>query len=619
MTVTTTATLPAAATAASPPPTDRRTAIRYAVKLGWQAARPEMIRSIVLLLAGTVCTLLLPIGIAAIVDAVIHRQPARVALGVVLVAVMFTAGWLLAMRNVTAIGVVCDLVGVQLSVRIARLVNAVVGLEHFERPDYLGQLNLLDQKRLQFAVWPRHVLVLVQGLAQVVSIGVVFAFVYPPLIALPLCLLATVYAERLAARRRERVDERLTPDRRLADDLLSLITSPSSAKEIRVFGLAPELQQRHRAVASRVQRQTSRASILAGLTTMAGWLVFAAAFCAAIVVLGVRAVHGDATPGEVVLAAVLLQRAQTQVGPLAGAIEQLLGTGETVRRLLWLEDYVAADRRAFGNSGADGQAVPPERLTDGIVMRDLRFTYPGTTKTVLNGIDLRLKAGTAVAIVGENGAGKTTLVKLLTGMYRPTGGQIEVDGIALEDIDTAAWRARTSAAFQDFARMQLKARETVGVGDLPRMSDDAALARALERADAAAVVGDLPDGLDTRVGSTFAGGRDLSGGEWQRLALARAMMRDTPLLLVLDEPTASLDPFTEATLFDRYIANVRGVAERTGAITLLVSHRFSTVRMADHVVVLDEGRVLESGDHASLMAASGRYAELFEMQARSYR
>ncbi|MFF2331663.1 MULTISPECIES: ABC transporter ATP-binding protein [unclassified Streptomyces] len=590
--------------------------IRYAVRLGWSAARPQMIRSLVLLVASTLCALLYPIGITVTVNAVIDHQSDRLAVGIGLVAVMYTAGWLLVMHNVTTIGLLCDRVSVALSVRIAQLVNGVSGLEHFERPEYLTQLTLLDQKRIQFAVWPRHVLAVLQGLAQILGVAVVFVVIYPPLLVMPLCVLAAVYAERLAARWRERADESLATDRRLADDLMSLITSAASAKEIRVFGLAGELQGRHRDIARRVRVRTTRASVLSGLAGTAGWLVFAAAFCVAITVLAVRAVHGDTSPGAVVLAAILMQRAQTQTGPLANSIEKLLGTGETTRRLLWLEGFAAADRSAAVGTG--GQA-PPERLTGGITLHDVRFGYPGTADTVLDGIDLRLSAGAAVAIVGENGAGKSTLTKLLTGMYRPTGGRIEVDGVPLDDIGIADWRPRVSAGFQDYAKMQLPARETVGVGDLPRMSDDDALARALDRADATTVVEELPQGTETRLGSTFADGQDLSEGQWQRLALARAMMRENPLLLILDEPTASLDPYAEATLFERYLRGHRDLAARTGAITVLVSHRFSTVQMADHIVVLDGGRILEQGDHESLMAAGGRYAELFEMQAKSYR
>jgi ATP-binding cassette subfamily B protein len=193
-----------------------------------------------------------------------------------------------------------------------------------------------------------------------------------------------------------------------------------------------------------------------------------------------------------------------------------------------------------------------------------------------------------------------------------------LDGMPLANMNVAAWRERTAAAFQDFVRYELLAGETVGIGDLPRRDHFPAVSQALRRADATAVAGALPDGLATPLGRSFTGGQDLSGGQWQRLALARGMMRDVPLLLILDEPTASLDAITEAALFERYLA-ARKLASQAGAITLLVSHRFSTVRMADLIVVLDKGRIAASGDHVSLIRAGGLYAELYEMQARSYR
>jgi len=220
--------------------------------------------------------------------------------------------------------------------------------------------------------------------------------------------------------------------------------------------------------------------------------------------------------------------------------------------------------------------------------------------------------------VGENGAGKTTLVKLLTGMYSPDSGRITLDGIDLAAIGAARWREQLTAAFQDFQRLNFRLLQSVGVGDLPRVNDTNAVGGALSRAGAQALVSELPDGLETRVGNRFTGGRELSGGQWQRLALARALMRDRPLLTVLDEPTASLDAPTEAALFDRYAEMGARIAALNGGITLLVSHRFSTVRNADLIVVMDHGQVIETGSHAQLMARGGVYAELFNLQARAY-
>ena len=249
----------------------------------------------------------------------------------------------------------------------------------------------------------------------------------------------------------------------------------------------------------------------------------------------------------------------------------------------------------------------------------MTFTYPGTDRTVLQDVSLLLPAGSSVALVGENGAGKTTLVKLLTGMYRPTAGSIQLNEVSLDELDVESWRRRTTAAFQDFVRFELLIGESVGVGDLPRIGDEQAIRTALDRAHGTDALDSLPDGLGTPLGRSLANGRDLSGGQWQKVALGRAMMRDRPLLLVLDEPTASLDAPTEAALFERYVGASRRGAQRSGAVTLFVSHRFSTVRAADLIVVLHEGCVVEVGSHDDLIACGGRYAELFELQARAYR
>jgi ATP-binding cassette subfamily B protein len=234
-----------------------------------------------------------------------------------------------------------------------------------------------------------------------------------------------------------------------------------------------------------------------------------------------------------------------------------------------------------------------------------------------------------VAIVGENGAGKTTLVKLLAKMYEPTSGRITVDGVDLARIRADEWRTRLAGAFQDFFRFEFRARHTVGVGDVTRLDDELAVVTAIDRAGASDVVVRLTAGLETQLGPTWPDGVEVSFGQWQKLALARGFMRDHPLLLVLDEPTAALDAETEHALFERYAAaaarrdgtgaSASNGTEGDGRITVLVSHRFSTVRMADLIVVLDGARVVEVGAHADLMAKGGQYAELYGIQAAAYR
>jgi ATP-binding cassette subfamily B protein len=237
---------------------------------------------------------------------------------------------------------------------------------------------------------------------------------------------------------------------------------------------------------------------------------------------------------------------------------------------------------------------------------------------VLEGVNLKFPAGSTVAIVGENGAGKSTIVKLLCRFYEPTSGTIAVDSADLARIPLHAWRARIAAGFQDFARLEFVARQTVGVGDLPFVDDQAAVEAALERAHAGDVVRQLEHGLSTQLGKSHKEGTELSGGQWQKLALGRAMMRELPLLLVLDEPTSALDAEAEHNLFERYAEGARRVGAATGGITVLVSHRFSTVRMADQIVVVADGRVVEAGLHAQLMRNRGLYAELYELQASAY-
>ena len=313
-------------------------------------------------------------------------------------------------------------------------------------------------------------------------------------------------------------------------------------------------------------------------------------------------------------------RLSAYIGATVGEIGFLRGVWlDGSVRLAWLEDYAASIVEH-----ADTPA--PDRLADGIRLEHVSFAYPGTERLVLDDVNLDLKQGSVVAIVGENGAGKSTLVKLLARLYQPDQGQILVDGVDLARIRVDDWRAHLAGAFQDFFRFEFRAGHTVGLGDVPRLDDEAAVVTAVSRAGADDVIERLAAGLETQLGPTWPSGVEVSFGQWQKLALARGFMRDNPLLLVLDEPTAALDAETEHALFERYAAAARGARHdgssgnsRPGQITILISHRFSTVRMADQIVVLDGAHVAEVGTHEALMAKRGQYAELYGIQAAAYR
>jgi ATP-binding cassette subfamily B protein len=336
--------------------------------------------------------------------------------------------------------------------------------------------------------------------------------------------------------------------------------------------------------------------------------VFGAGYVGAVVFVawGVGAPAAD-----VLLVLAAGSRLSAYVGAAVGEIGFLRGFWmDGSRRLAWLEDYASSLTAA-------ADLPVPASLEKGIRLDHVSFAYPGTSRLVLDDVSLTLPAGSVVAVVGENGAGKTTLVKLLAKMYEPTSGAVLVDDAPLARLPADQWRARLSGAFQDFFRFELQARHTVGLGDVPRLGNDVAVANAVERAGANDVVARLASGLDTQLGPTWPGGVEVSFGQWQKLALARGFMRDAPLLLVLDEPTAALDAETEHALFERYAAAARG--GNGGRITVLVSHRFSTVRMADLIVVLDGARLVEIGTHEQLLARRGQYAELYGIQAAAYR
>jgi ATP-binding cassette subfamily B protein len=378
---------------------------------------------------------------------------------------------------------------------------------------------------------------------------------------------------------------------------------------VRVAGIGDRLVKERREAWERGYASVSPARVGSAFWHTLAWTVFGAAYVGGIVFVaqGLRA-----PAAEVLLVLAAGSRLSAYVGATVGELGFLRGFWmDGSRRLAWLEDYAASLTES-----ADSAA--PDALREGIRLESVSFSYPGTSRLVLEDVSLSLPAGSVVAVIGENGAGKTTLVKLLAKMYEPTAGSIHVDGTPLARILADEWRKRLAGAFQDFFRFELLARQSIGLGDLPRMDEEPAVRGAVERAGASDVLSRLASGLDTQLGPTWPQGVELSFGQWQKLALARGFMRERPLLLVLDEPTAALDAETEHTLFERYAAAARGV-EGARSITILVSHRFSTVRMADLIVVLDGSRVAQVGTHQELMAKAGPYRELYGIQAAAYR
>jgi ATP-binding cassette subfamily B protein len=339
-----------------------------------------------------------------------------------------------------------------------------------------------------------------------------------------------------------------------------------------------------------------------------GWAVFALGYVGAIALV---AAGPHASTAGAILVLTAGARLSSYLSATVSEIGFLRGTWmDGAQRLAWLEDYA-------GTAVQQADLPAPDAITDGIRLEHVTFRYPGADRLALDDVNLFLPAGSVVAVVGENGAGKSTLVKLLAKLYSPTGGRVLIDGTDLARIDSARWRERLAGAFQDFFRFEFRAADTIGIGDLPRVDDEPALVTAAERAGARDLVDALPAGLRTQLGPSWHEGVDVSFGQWQKLALARGFMRDEPLLVTLDEPTAALDAETEHQLFERYAATARQ-ARRNGSVTILVSHRFSTVRMADLIVVLDGARVAEAGGHDELLARGGRYADLYRIQAAGY-
>jgi ABC-type multidrug transport system fused ATPase/permease subunit len=505
--------------------------------------------------------------------------------------------------------VVADQFGaVHLRREVESALAGLPGLDHLERTDLLDRVTAARDsgRRLGHAPWQA-----VRAVCDTVRLGLLLlllgAAVDPWLLTLLAFATAPLWFDRYGQRAVSRAETGTAEAFRLQRHLFDLATGPAGGKEIRVAGAGPEITRRQRQAWEEAVRGRFRARVSAAAWRLAGWAVFTAGFGAGLALV----VRGGGTLGDLVLAITVAVTLRDALQDTLSGVNETMDGRIGAEPLLWLRDYARDSARTTGT------LPPPATLRDGITLEEVSFTYRGTDHPALDRVSCHLPAGSVVAVVGEYGSGKTTLVKLLAKFYAPGRGRITVDGADLAGLGTVAWRSRCGAAFQDFGRFPIRFGDAVGIGDLPHLGDDTRVRDAVRAADATALVARLPDGLDTQLGRRFDG-VELAEGQWQKVALARASMRAGPLLFVLDEPTASLDAPSEHAVFARYTARARDLAARTGAITVIISHRFSTVTGADRILVLDRGRLVEQGTHQELIAAGGRYADLYTIQATAY-
>jgi ATP-binding cassette, subfamily B, bacterial len=496
---------------------------------------------------------------------------------------------------------------------LARL-SDVHTIDMYDDPAFADRLELLRVGRGPLV----NALALLGGLVGLVAGTLVtaglFAAVNPWLAALPLLALPVVVVYARTEASSGEAEERVAENRRIALHLYDVGTGPSEGKELRALGHTDALLRRYTATWNAVDAELTKADTHALKLRLASWAGYCAVVAAVLAIVLTTADRRLSGPSLFLLAmaatqlTVLASNGAATVAGLRNSL-QLAGHHARIVDATSLHSGDVHVRREF--------LATPSALERGISLHGVRFRYPDAAADALGPIDLELPAGSVTAVVGPNGAGKTTLVNLLLGLRRPTGGSILIDGQPLAAMDPAAWYAQTSVVCQDFTRFELTARESVACGDLSRLMDDQATVQALIRGEAEAIVSSLPDGLDTVLGQRF-GGRELSSGQWQRIALARGFMRPRPLLLILDEPTVSIDAVTEQRLLDRCVGNARTLAQTSGSTVVFVSHRYATTRLADQILMIEGGEIVEHGSHADLLAADSRYAEIYRSQQAAY-
>ena len=585
---------------------------RRALELVWSTNRAlTLALALLTLIAGILPASVAYVG-ALIVDAVVAAiragggEATRVAQLVVLEGIL-VAAIAAAQRGLS----LCQsLLRAQLGQRVNVMIlekALTLELQHFEDSEFYDKLT---RARREASTRPLSLVTRTFGLVQngisLVSYGVLLARFSPWAVAvLLLAGLPAFVAEAKFSGDAFRLFRWRSPETRMQIYLETVIAREDHAKEVKLYGLGPRLLERYRDIFRRLYREDRALTMRRDAWGFALGLIATAALYGAYAWIAVTTVRRLITLGQMTMYVALFRQGQSAVSAMLAAVG---GMYEDNLYLSTLYEYLETNVPEPA-----GTAVRGPRPEDGVRFEDVSFSSPGAEEPALEHVTLHLTPGTSLALVGENGSGKTTLIKLLTRLYAPTAGRILLDGQDLAQWDERALRERIGVIFQDFARYQMLVGENVGAGDERFFEDEARWRTAADKGRASEFIETLPLGYHTQLGKWFRDGRELSGGQWQKIALSRAFMRIRADILVLDEPTAAMDAQAEAEVFEHFRQLAR---ER---ITILISHRFSTVRMADQIAVLNRGRIVERGSHEQLMQLNGRYAQLFTLQARGYR
>ena len=589
---------------------------RHALELVWETSRPLTIALALLTLAAGV----LPAGVAwvgaRIVDAVVAAIAAKAGgvaatLPTVLAWVALEGAIVAALAAVQRGLSTCQsLLRAQLGQRVNEMIlekALTLELRHFEDSEFYDKLT---RARREASSRPLSLVMrsfgLVQNAIALASFGTLLAQFSPWAVAvLLLAGLPSFIAEGKFSGDAFRLFRWRSPETRMQVYLETVIAREDHAKEVKLFGLGPLLLARYRAIFQKVFAEDRALTIRRDTWGFFLGLLGTAAFYCAYAWVAVSAVSGRITLGEMTMYVLLFRQGQAAVSAALAAIGGMYEDNLYLSTLYEYLDTPVDETTGHATAG-------PEPGT-GVRFEGVSFTYPGASEPAVRNVSFHLRPGQSLALVGENGSGKTTIIKLLTRLYVPAEGRITLDGLDLAQWNPSALRRRVGVIFQDFARYQLTVGENIGAGDVGHFEDEARWRHAGDLAAATPFVDELPQGFHTQLGRWFQDGRELSGGQWQKVALARAFMREGADILVLDEPTAAMDARAEAAVFEQFRELAR---ER---MVILISHRFSTVRMADQILVIQGGEVLESGSHEQLTRLDGHYAHLFSLQARGYR